>query len=79
PAMPMSAAMSVPSTPARAELVRRLDRAARLQLELCSNLMLRGLRGRHRRTERKSRREYDSNRFHILLLLFAGITPANRI
>jgi hypothetical protein len=74
PAMPVSAAMSVPATAmARAELIGDVRHAVRLNLERSPDIVLRGLCGRHRRTERKSRREYDSDRSHFLVLLFAGM------
>jgi hypothetical protein len=79
PAVPVAAAMSVPAAAARTELIGGMRDAARLNLERSPSRILRGLCGRHRRTERKSRREYDSDRLHILLLLFAGIRPASML
>jgi len=76
PAMTVSTAMAVPSTMARGKLVSRMDRTGGLHLDLRSHTILGSLSRRHRRSERKRRREYDSNRFHFLLLLIAGIRPA---
>jgi hypothetical protein len=78
PPMPVMAvavmAMPVVTVPARtrAELIHRARRPIRKSgpdIRGC------GLCGGHRRTDRESRREYDSNSLHFLLL-FAGVMPA---